>query len=55
MWRLEEELEIDASSNRFFSTLCSEYVKKESLEEFEDFRIGGQVVYTVKYADDLCY
>jgi hypothetical protein len=33
--------------------LYSEYVTKESLEGFGDFKIGGQVIRTVKYADDL--
>jgi hypothetical protein len=33
--------------------LYSEYLTKEALEEFGDFRIGGQVIPTVKYADDL--
>jgi hypothetical protein len=31
----------------------SEYLTKEALEGFEDFKIGGQVIRTVKYADDL--
>jgi len=26
---------------------------KEALEGFGDFNIGGQIVHTVKYADDL--
>jgi hypothetical protein len=39
VWRLEEGLDIDAVSNRFFSTLHSEYLNKETLEEFVDFRI----------------
>jgi hypothetical protein len=29
------------------------YHTKEILEGFGDFRIGGQVIRTVKYADDL--
>jgi hypothetical protein len=33
--------------------LYSEYSTKEGLEEFGDFRTGGQVIRTVKYADDL--
>jgi hypothetical protein len=33
--------------------LCSEYITKEALEGFGDFKIGGQVIRTVKYADDL--
>jgi hypothetical protein len=33
--------------------LYSEYLTKEILEGFGDFKIGGQVIRTVKYADDL--
>jgi hypothetical protein len=33
--------------------LYSEYHTKEALEGFGDFKIGGQVIRTVKYADDL--
>jgi hypothetical protein len=33
--------------------LHSEYLAKEALEGFGDFKIGGQVTCTVKYADDL--
>jgi hypothetical protein len=33
--------------------LYSEYLTKEALEGFGDFKIGGQVIHTVKYADDL--
>jgi hypothetical protein len=33
--------------------LYSEYLTKEALERFADFKIGEQVIYTVKYADDL--
>jgi hypothetical protein len=31
----------------------SEYLTKEALEGFGDFKIGGQLIRTVKYADDL--
>ena len=31
----------------------SEYLTKEALEEFGDFKIRGQIIHTVKYADDL--
>jgi hypothetical protein len=34
-------------------SLYSKYLTKELLEEFGDFRIGGQVIHTVKYADEL--
>jgi len=33
--------------------LYSECLTKKTLEGFEDFKIGGQIVHTVKYADDL--
>jgi hypothetical protein len=33
--------------------LYSEYLTKEALEGFGDFKIPGQVIYTVKYADGL--
>jgi hypothetical protein len=33
--------------------LYSEYLTKEALEGFGDFKIGGQVICTVKYVDDL--
>jgi hypothetical protein len=33
--------------------LYSECLTKEALEGFGDFRIGGQITHTVKYADDL--
>jgi hypothetical protein len=45
---LEEELGKVAVCRRF----CSTYTK-EALEGFGDFKIGGQVIRTVKYADDL--
>jgi hypothetical protein len=33
--------------------LYSEYLIKEALEELGDFKIDGQFIHTVKYADDL--
>jgi predicted nucleotidyltransferase len=33
--------------------LYSEYLTKEALERLEDFKIGGLIIHTVKYADDL--
>jgi len=33
--------------------LYSEYLTKEALEELGDFKIGGQIIHTVKYAHDL--
>jgi hypothetical protein len=35
------------------SNLHSECLTKEALEAFGDFKIGGQIIHTVKYADDL--
>jgi len=36
-----------------FSVVYSECLTKEALEELGDFKIGGQIIHTVKYADDL--
>jgi hypothetical protein len=33
--------------------LYSKYLTKEAPEGFGDFKIEGQVIHTVKYADDL--
>jgi len=33
--------------------LYSEYLTKEALEGLGNFKIGGQIIHTVKYADDL--
>ena len=33
--------------------LYSECLTKEALEGFGDFKIGGQIIHTVMYADDL--
>jgi predicted nucleotidyltransferase len=33
--------------------LYSEYLTKEALERLGDFKIGGQIIQAVKYADDL--
>jgi hypothetical protein len=33
--------------------LCNEYLGKEALDELGDLNIGGQIIQTVKYADDL--
>jgi hypothetical protein len=32
---------------------CSECLTKETLEGFGDFKIGGQIIHTVKCADEL--
>jgi len=33
--------------------LCSKYLAKAAVEGFGDFQIGGQMICTMKYADDL--
>ena len=33
--------------------LYAQWLSKEALEGFGDFKIGGQIIHTVKYADDL--
>jgi len=33
--------------------LYNEYLTKEASEGLGDFKIGGQIIHTVKYADDL--
>jgi hypothetical protein len=33
--------------------LYSEYLTKEALEKLGDFKIGGKIIHTVKYADRL--
>jgi len=33
--------------------LYSEYLTKEALEGLADLKIGGQIIHTVKYTDDL--
>jgi len=37
----------------FLFNLCSKCLTKEALEGFGDFKIGGKIIHTVKYADDL--
>jgi hypothetical protein len=37
----------------FLFTLYSECLTKKALEGFGDFKIGGQIIHTVKYGDDL--
>jgi predicted nucleotidyltransferase len=31
----------------------NEYVTQEALEDLGDFKVGGQIISTVRYADDL--
>jgi len=52
VWRLEKELEKDAVCHQFFN-FYSECLTKEALDGLGDFNIGGQIIQTVKYADDL--
>jgi hypothetical protein len=33
--------------------LYSEYVTQEALEGLSDFKVGGQIIRTVRYVDDL--
>jgi hypothetical protein len=47
-----EELGKDVVCHQFYLT-CTAYTIPRKLEGFGDFRIGGQVIRTVKYADDL--
>ena len=49
MCRLEEELDKDA----ILFNLYSECLTKEALDVLGDFNIGGRIIQTVKYADDL--
>jgi len=50
---LEEELDKDAVCNQFCSTYTAKNLNKEALEGLGDFKLGGQIIHTVKYADDL--
>jgi hypothetical protein len=52
VWRLEEVLNNDAVSLILFN-FYSKYLTNEVLEGFGDFKIGGQVIRTEKYVDDL--
>ena len=56
VWRLEEELDKDTVCVCFYLTykaLYSEQLTMEALEGFEELKIGGQVICTVKCADDF--
>ena len=50
---MEKELEKDAVCHQFRSTCTANKLTKEALEGLGDFKIGGQIIHTVKYADDL--
>jgi hypothetical protein len=47
MWRYFISVILSYKAN------TSEYVTKETLEGLGDFKIGGQIIHTVKYADEL--
>ena len=48
MYRLEEELDKDAVCHHLCST-CT----KEAPDGLGNFKVGGKIIQTVKYADDL--
>ena len=50
---MEEKLDKDVVCHQLCSNLYSECLTKEALEGFGDFKIRGQIIHTVKYADDL--
>jgi predicted nucleotidyltransferase len=51
---LEAKVEKDGVCHGFYSNCtANEYLTNEALEGFEDIHIKGQVVRTMKYADDL--
>jgi len=47
-WRLE-----GCCLSLILLDLCSEFFTKETSEGSGDFKIGGQVIHTVKYVEDL--
>jgi hypothetical protein len=51
--RLEEELDKDAVLSPILFNLYSECLTNEALDGLGDFKIGGQIIQTLKYADDL--
>ena len=48
-----QEVRQGCCSSPILINLYREYLTKEALAGFEDFKIGGQVIHTVKYADDM--
>ena len=48
MFRLEEELDKDAVCHQFCSTCTN-----EAPDGLGNFKVGGKIIQTVKYADDL--
>ena len=53
MCRLEEEFRQGCCVSPILFNLYSECLTKEALDGLGDFNIGGQIIQTVKYADDL--
>jgi len=51
--RLKEEFRQGCCMSPILFNSQGEYLTKEDIEGFGDFRIGGEVIRTVKYADDL--
>ena len=43
----------NAVCHRFCSTCTANALTKEAVERLGDFKIGGKIIRTVKYADDL--
>ena len=50
---MEKELDNAAVYRWFYSTCTVNTLPKEDLDWFRDFKIGGQVIRTGKYVDDL--
>jgi predicted nucleotidyltransferase len=50
--KLEEELDKNAVCHHFYS-IYSEYFTQKALESLGDFKVGGQIISMVRYADDL--
>jgi len=48
---VEEESDKDAVSRLFSSTYTTRTPLKKTLEKFGNFKIGGKVICTLKYAD----
>jgi hypothetical protein len=43
------------SLSQILFSVYNECLTKENLEGFGDFKIGGQIIHTVKYADKLVF
>jgi hypothetical protein len=50
---LEAELYKNAVRHRLYSSYIAKYFTKEDFESYGDFKIGGQVIRTVNYVDDV--